>query len=224
MEDQGVAVSKVSGKKVVRRSKRRKTVTNSPASLPPQVPDVDAAALVVPQPSKKADSGVPGWKLDKSSKQYEQAQKVLALKAVGMIAADIAESMGISKQTVHNLTYLAGKNGWMTEFANAREQIEFRIMPKALRVIEDGLSDKVRHTTSGQTVAQQIALEVAGGTIFKDFESAAGSQQVPVNNIIGIRIETTPGAVSVMREGSGGDTPAYIDGEVGNVGLGDERS
>jgi len=215
-------VSRVKGKKVVRRSKRRKTVIASPASLPPQVPDVDAAASISPQVPAKVDKDPEWWKLDKASKQYEQAQKVLALKAVGMIAADIAESMGISKQTVHNLTYLAGKNGWMTEFANAREQIEFRIMPKALRVIEDGLNDKVRHTTSGQTVAQQIALEVAGGTVFKEFESAAGAQQVPVNNIIGIRIETVPGAVSVMREGSGGDTPAYIEGEVDNV-LGDGK-
>lgn len=210
-------MSKGKGKRVVRRSKSRKTVTAPPASLPPQVPTEDTPAALLTPKEDKGD----WWKLDKSSKQYEQARKVLALKACGMVAADIAESMGVSKQTVHNLTYLAGKNGWIQDFQNAREQIEYGILPKALRVLEDGLTDKVRHSTSGQTVAQQIAIDIAKGSVFKDFEAAAGAQQVPVNNIIGIKIQMVPGGVTEMRDGSGGDTPAYIDGEAEDVGNGE---
>lgn len=212
----GELVSKVKGKKVVRRSKRRKTVTASPASLPPQVPDVAASspstdASVVPA-TKKAF-----WDVGKGSKSYEQAQKVLALKVTGMDAASIAEAMGISKQTVHNLTYIASKNGWLTEFSNAREQIEYRIMPKVLRELENGLDDKHRHATSQQTVGQQIALDIAGGTIFKQFEQAQSGSPA-VSNIIGIRIQVVPGGVTEMTEESGGGVPAYADGEVVDVG------
>lgn len=218
---------KLKGKKVVRRSKRRKTVIASSASLPPQIPHEPAPAAPSSttspeeaQPPKEPNKDF--WKLDKGSRQYEQAQKVLAMKLTGMTAAAIAEALDCSKQTVHNLTYLAGKNGWMQEFANAREQIEYRIMPKALRVIEDGLDDTVRHSTSGQTVAQQIALDVAGGTIFKSFEQSAGVA-APVNNVIGITIQTVPGGVTTMREGSGGDTPAYIDGETSDGPVGPDE-
>jgi hypothetical protein len=213
----GELVSKVKGKKVVRRSKRRKTVTASPASLPPQVPDVDAGspspdANLVPAPKKAF------WDVGKGSKSYEQAQKVLALKATGMDAASIAEALGYSKQTVHNLTYIASKNGWLTEFANAREQIEYRIMPKVLRVIEEGLEDTIRHSTSGQTVAQQIALDVAGGTVFKQFEQAQSGSPA-VSNIIGIKVQIVPGGVTELADDSGGGVPAYADGEVVDVGA-----
>lgn len=232
-------MSKVKGKKVVRRSKRRKTVTASPASLPPQVPDVGAGAstdaIPVPKPSdsggfvenavieaKFDPNSVPVakkafWDVGKGSKSYEQAQKVLALKATGMDAASIAEALGYSKQSVHNLTYIASKNGWLTEFSNAREQIEYRIMPKVLRVIEEGLEDTRRHTTSQQTVAQQIALDVAGGTVFKQFEQAQSGSPA-VSNIIGIRVQVVPGGVTELAPDSGGGVAAYEDGEVVDVG------
>lgn len=210
-------MSKVKRKKPARRSKRRITVARvSPPSLPPVGPDVDPGASVasfVPATTNKKAF----WDVGKGSKQYEQAQKVLALKATGMDAASIAEALGFSKQTVHNLTYIASKNGWLTEFANAREQIEYRIMPKVLRELEDGLDDKRRHVTSQQTVGQQIALEIAGGTIFKQFEQAQSGSPA-VSNIIGIRVQVVPGGVTEMTDDSGGGTPAYVDGEVTDVG------
>lgn len=222
---------KLTGKKVsVRRSKRRKTVTGaSSASLPPQIPhELAPAAPTTPAPtdattvpSVTAKPKKPFWDVGKGSKSYEQCQKVLALKAVGMEAAKIAETLGIGKQSVHNLMYLAGKNGWLKEFANAREQIEYRIMPKALRVLEEGLDDAQRHTTSGQTVAQQIALEVAGGTVFKQFESQGTA--APTTNVIGIKIQMVPGVATEMREGSGGGIPAYEEGETVDGLLGPDE-
>lgn len=225
---------KLKGKKVVRRSKRRKTVIASPASLPPQVPQEPApAAPVAPSndpstgdsavdtPAKSTKPKKPFWDVGKGSKQYEQCMKVLALKVTGMSAAEIGEAMGISKQSVHNLTYMAGKNDWLKEFANAREQIEYRIMPKVMRVIEEGLDDTNRHSTSGQTVAQQIALDVAGGTVFKSFEQTG--TQAPTTNVIGIKIQMVPGSAMEMREGSGGGVPAYCEGEAIDVGRLDDE-
>src|SRR6266550_9479819 len=65
-------VSKVMGKKVVRRSKSRKTVTSSPASLPPQVPDVDAGASIIPPDAEIVPAVVkkPFWDVSKDSKCY----------------------------------------------------------------------------------------------------------------------------------------------------------
>jgi hypothetical protein len=226
----GATVSNIKGKKAtVRRSKRRTTEPASSVSLPPRIPgdsgdvvaplDIPTDASVVPLVGSKPKK--PFWDVGKGSSQYEQCQKVLALKAVGMDAAHIAESLGIAKQSVHNLTYLAGKNGWMTEFANAREQIEYRIMPKALRVIEEGLDDDTRHTTSGQKVSQQIALEVAGGTVFKSFEQTGS--QAPTTNVIGIKIQMIPGTATEMRDGSGGGVPAYCEGDTIDGLLGSDE-
>ena len=215
-------MSKVRGKKVVRRSKRRKTVTTSPASLPPQVPAVDAGAsdaIAVPKPPESEGSDTKPvkkafWDVGKESKVYEQAMKILALRATGLDDKAIADAMGLSMQTVWNYCYTAGKNGWATDFQNAKDQIEFGIMPKVVRELEAGLGDNARHQTSGMAVRTAVALKIAEGTIFKKFEQVADHQQI--SNVIAIRIEHAPGALLEMRAGSGGGTPAYSEGEVVN--------
>lgn len=203
-------MSKVKGKKATRRSKRRKTVVASPASLPPQVPDVDAAASVSTDaslvPAKKAF-----WDVGKESVVYEKCMQVLALKATGLDHQTIADTLKIARQTVHNYCYIAGKNGWADTFASAKDQIEFAIMPKVVREIEAGLQDNAVHSTSGMKVRTQVALKVAEMTIAKTFEQASSAPQV--NNVIAIRIEQVAGAGLEVREGNIGGVPAYIDGE-----------
>ncbi len=213
-------MSKVKGKKVVRPSKSGKTVTNSPASLPPQVPDVDAAAPIIPPDASSVPATVPKkpyWDVGKDSKAYEQAMRILAMRTAGIDDKEIAANLGLTTRTVWNYCYIAGKNGWADSFTNAKDQIEFGIMPKVVRELEAGLDDQTRHVTSGMKVSQQMALKIAEGTVFRSFEAAAGDGTV-VNNIIGIRIQTVPGAVTEMRVESGGDTPAYSDAEVDDVG------
>lgn len=206
-------MSKVKRKKPARRSKRRTTVARvSPASLPPQGPDVATGASVASVvPVKKAF-----WDVGKDSVVYAQAQKILALRATGIDDKAIADAMDLSLQTVHNYCYIAGKNGWLTEFANAKDQIEFGIMPKVVRELEAGLDDTARHVTSQMKVSTQVALKIAEGTLFKKFEQASDGQ--PISNVIAIRIDQAPGTVMEMRAGSGGGTPAYVEGEVSDVG------
>ena len=229
-------MSKNQSKKV----RRRKSVRTSPVSLPPSgfetdtnissVPPYDASSVpaqaddVAPKQANLASTEVivapkkPFWQVGKDSKQYEQAMKILAMRTAGLDDKAIADAMGLSMQTVWNYSYIAGKNGWSTDFANAKDQIEFGIMPKVVRELEAGLDDRTRHVTSGMTVSQQMALKIAEGTVFKKFEQVGGDGTV-VNNIIGIKIQTVPGAVTEMRVESGGDTPAYCDGEVDDVGT-----
>jgi len=211
-------VSKVKGKKVGRRSKSRKTVSNSPASLPPQVPDVDMAASVdtsvassVPAKAKK-----PFWDVGKQSKQYEQAMKILALRATGLDDKAIADAMGLSMQTIWNYCYVAGKNGWAEDFQNAKDQIEFRIMPKVVREIEAGLEDRHRNEKTGLQVATAVALKVAEMTVAKRFEQTSSAP--PISNVIAIRIEQAPGTHVSVREGNIGGVPAYVEGVAEDVG------
>lgn len=215
-------MSKVKGKKVVRRSKRRKTVTSSPASLPPQVPDVDTGASVALSAPKPSDSGgsdikivkKPFWDVGKDSVVYEKAMRILALRATGIDDKSIADTMGCSMQTVWNYCYIAGKNGWADTFANAKDQIEFGIMPKVVREIEAGLEDRHRNEKTGLQVATAVALKVAEMTVAKRFEQTTSAQ--PISNVIAIRIEQAPGTEVSVRAGNIGGVPAYQEGEVTN--------
>ena len=204
-------------KKPARRSKRRTTVARvSPASLPPQGPGVDAdtststpvsSTEVTPVPKK------PFWDVGKDSVIYERAMKVLAMRMAGIGDKDIADTMGLSMQTIWNYCYIAGKNEWVPEFGNAKDQIEFRILPKVVRNLEAALDDNTRHVTSGLKVKDQVALQIAEGTVFKKFEQADASQ-APISNIIAIRIEQVGGGTTEVREGNIGGVPAYVEGEV----------
>lgn len=216
-------MSKVPGKKVVRRSKRRKTVTASPASLPPQVPDVDASASAPPADATNVPAVVkkPFWDVGKDSVVYERAMKILALRAAGVDDKSIADTLKLSMQTVWNYCYLAGKNGWADTFANAKDQIEFAIMPKVVREIEAGLDDRHRNEKTGLQVATTVALKVAEMTIAKKFEQATNDR--PISNVIAIRIEHVGNATAIeVLDANACGRPAYAEGEVLDVGGADE--
>lgn len=230
MEARGLVVSKVRTKKPARRSKRRTTVAAPPASLPPpgvvldaptslvaspappEVPEVEGPAI---NPAKVAKK--PFWDVGKDSKAYERCMQILAMRTAGIEDKDIASNLGLSMQTVWNYCYIAGKNGWAETFANAKDQIEFAIMPKVVRELEAGLDDTARHQTSGMQVKTAVALKIAEMTIAKKFGDV-GSQQAP-NNVIAIRIEMAPGQQAEIRAGSISGTPAYSDGEVEDDGT-----
>lgn len=211
-------MSKIPSKQVVRRSKSRKTVTSSPPSLPPGVLGVDAATSVTPPDAEIVPAVVkkPFWDVSKDSKCYGTTMKILAMRVAGIDDKTIAETLKLSMQTIWNYCYIAGKNNWADTFANAKDQIEFAIMPKVVRELEAGLDDQTRHVTSGMPVAKQMALAIAAGTVFKKFDQAVGSDR-PISNVIAIRIEHAPGAAVEVREENIGGIPAYQDGEVTDV-------
>lgn len=221
-------MSKVRVKKSARRSKRRKTdAKTSPASLPPQGAGLTQPTSVAPPVSSQADSVAPTqaldvvpapaakkafWDIGKESKGYERCMQILAMRAAGIDDKEIAANLGLSMQTVWNYCYIAGKNEWGAEFANAKDNIEFRIMPKVMRELEAGLDDRHRNEKTGVQVATAVALKIAEGTVFKKFGDV-GTQQQP-NNIIAIRIENAGGTPMTIREENIQGTPAYVEGEV----------
>lgn len=205
-------------KKRVRPSKSGTTETTvSPRSLPPAGTDSAAPASDSTAVSTDKDSK-PYWYRTKSSKAYEQAMKILALKAAGVEEKQIAETLGIKLQSVYNYCYIAGQNGWVTdELANAKDTIEYKILPKALRRLEEGLNDTHRNEKTGMQVATTVALKIAEGTVFKKFDQEGGgtNQQTAV----ALTINMPPGTVThEMRPGTVAAAPAYEEAEVVDVG------
>jgi hypothetical protein len=210
--------------KRARPSKRGTTVANaSPVSLPPSgsddatpasTSDVSTVPAVVPKEDK------PWWYRPRTSKTYEDAMKVLAMRTVGCSTETIAEALKCSHQNVHNLVQLAGKNGWMTEqLANAKDVVEYQIMPKVLREIEAGLDDAHRNEKTGMQVKTLVAMKVAENTVFKSFDQVQAG--AAVNNGISITITMPPGPPQQVREGTVSGAPAYVDGEVLHVESGE---
>jgi hypothetical protein len=208
-------VAKKRGKKRARPSKSGKTVVSaSPVSLPPSGP-ADATPASVPAIVPKDDK--PWWYRERTSKAYEQAMKVLAMRTAGCTTEQISEAMDLAPQSIHNLVQLAGKNGWMSEqLASAKDVVEFQIMPKVLRELEAGLDDRHRNEKTGVQVKTLVALKVAENTIFKSFDQVQASAQN--NNAISLTVIMPPGAPQAVRAGTVSAAPAYEEGEVVDVG------
>jgi hypothetical protein len=196
----------------------------SPMSLPPSGTD-SAAAIPISEATPESDTQAladtpakkPFWVRDKTSKAYEQAMKIFAMRAAGIPDKEIAASLKINDQSLWNICYIAGKNGWVSDqLARAKDVVEFQIMPKVLRELELGLGDSHRNEKTGMQVKTLVALRVAENTVFKTFEQTGGG--IVAQNVIAIRIETLPGPPQVMREGTIGGVPAYQDAEVVDVG------
>lgn len=200
------------GKKRVRPSKRGTTeAIASPVSLPPSGP-ADAAPAPTTDSAIAVPAKQPWWYRDKTSKAYEDSMKVLAMRTAGCSTDDIMTALGCSKQNVHNLVQLAGKNGWMTEqLASAKDVVEYQIMPKVLRELEVGLDDEHRNEKTGMQVKTLVALKVAENTVFKSFDQVQAGVQ---NNALSITIQMPPGPPQQVRAGTVSGAPAYIDGEV----------
>jgi len=207
-------MAKVRKKIKARPSKSGKTEPQvSPASLPPlDVPAVSASVTSetsgVPATTKK-----PYWHVERGSKIHIAAMRILTMRAAGADDKDIAAQLDIKLQTLSNYVHMAQRSGLIdSEYLQARDQLEFAIVPKALKNIAEALDDNVRHSTSGMRVKDQVALKIVEGTVFKEFDHADGMEHV--NTAIGINIIMPPGPVQQVREGAVGGVPAYQDAEV----------
>lgn len=207
-------MAKVRKKKGVRPSKSGKTEPQvSPASLPPQDVPAESASVTpeggisVTTPKDKK----PYWYVERGSKIHIAAMRILTMRAAGADDKDIAQQLDIKLQTLSNYVHMAQKSGLIeSDYLKARDQLEFAIVPKALRNIAEALDDNARHQTSGMKVKDQVALKIVEGTVFKEFDQTDGLANV--NTAIGINIIMPPGPVQQVREGAIGGVPAFSDG------------
>jgi len=154
----------------------------------------------------------PVWYLPADSGMRDTAVKIMGLRMAGVEDDSIAQTLGIAKQTIHNYIYRASRNGWL-DHVNPRDQVEYELIPKAVRVLHEALDDETRNEKTGVQVRQLVAMKVGENTVFKKYDNAAGQQQAPT--MIAIKIEMpVSGEIPTVREGTTGGTPAYIEGEV----------
>jgi hypothetical protein len=135
----------------------------------------------------------------------DKCRKIYGLKLLGWTADEIGKHVGLAPATIHNYMYRAGRNGWIDEWSNAKEHIEYGLVPKAIRNLNEALDSDI------PTVRQEFGLEIAKHTIFKEFGQE--SQKSSPLNIIGVRVEVVPGAVTEVRAGTTGGRPAFIEAE-----------
>ncbi len=193
------------------RGRPRRTGLTRPASTPPSVPPslppvAPETALVSSTPQKEY------WTLPEDSKIKKVALQMVAMRIAGLTDDEIAASLGLKKSTIHSYLHKAGKMGWL-DLDNAKDQIDYQMMPKVVRNLMEGLDDGHRNEKTGFQVKTAVALEVAKGTVFKQYDQVV--QVAPHSTVVAIKIEMPEGPAQQMREDTTGGRPAYVvEGEL----------
>lgn len=118
--------------------------------------------------------------------------------------SDIAKRLGVAPKTLTNTIYKARKEGWLT-FDDPLEEVEYGIIPKAVKNLNKFLDEGDRTVT----------IEVAKGTLFKQFQESKGISE-KATNIIAIRLEIPEvGVEGIIASGKVVGTPkSVIEAEV----------
>jgi hypothetical protein len=171
-----------------------------------------SAAITTPAVPDTSDKPAkPGWEVKKGSTIHRNALKIMAMRMTGIKDKVIAEQLKISVQSVRNYVHQCLKSGLIEpDWLTAKERLEDVLLPKALQNLDYAMSDTTRHATSGMRVADQIALEVVKGTIFKEFDRTV---DIANTNAIQINVVMPDGPEQTVREGAIAGVPAYADGE-----------
>jgi hypothetical protein len=152
------------------------------------------------------------YKKRPDTKMRRVAMQALAMRATGMSEEDIAAAFRLTKRTVQGYIYEAGREGLLDGILHdPKDRVELKLVNKALDRIDEAMeSDRINMQT-GMDVKTTVALKVAEGTIWKQFEPRPTAPQN--TNVVAIKIEMPTGGPMPVREGTLGGTPAYIDTE-----------
>jgi transposase len=153
----------------------------------------------------------PSWYLPPDSKVRVVALNILALRAAGKSDDEIAKELQISPKSISPYVYRAAKNGWLTA-DTPTDRVKYELLNRVIDRLGEGLEDGTRHVTSGMRVRTAVAMKMAEGTIFKEFDQQ-GSGVMP-STVVAVQVIMPEGARQTMREDTIGGTPNYVDGDV----------
>lgn len=173
-----------------------------PMPPPPQPLNEDIPAIERAMPRIGANGRPDG--------RHTKAVKAFLMRRAGIDDADIAAALNISRKTISDYIYRAGKAGVLAELLDdPRDTLEYVLLNKVVRNINESL-DSTRVLQTGMPERAATALKVAEHTLFPKTQ---GPAQQTSNNVMGIKIEIVQGAPTVIREGTVAGAPGYIDGE-----------
>ena len=154
---------------------------------------------LIPEGMRKADD----------SPMRVTALKIVAMREAGVSEDGISAELGLSKVSISSYLHKAGKNGWL-DFADPKNQLEYQLMHKVVRNLDEALDDQTRHSTSGVMVKTAVAQHIAEGALYPKL---ANQQAAPGSALVGIKIQIVGGEPSTMREGTVMGNSSYLDAE-----------
>jgi hypothetical protein len=135
--------------------------------------------------------------------------QILALRVAGLDEGQISEQLSLSKGTIRNYIYLAGRHGWLDAdvmMANPVERIEYGLLHKVVRNLDASLDSEDKAERAAVTD------KLFDATLAKHWAPvvSAGSAQT----LVAIRIEHPQGPPQAIREGTVQGVSAWTEGEV----------
>lgn len=172
-------------------------------------------AMVVPKKVRATinhqKQGEPSWYLPPDSKVRAVALNILAMRAGGKSDDDIAAELHISPKSLSPYVYRAAKNGWISA-DSPLDRVKYELLNKVVERLGEGLEDPTRHMTSGVRVRTRVAMEMAKGTLFKEFDQAGSA--APPSTVVAVQVVMPTGNRPTMREDTAGGTPNYADAQL----------
>lgn len=135
--------------------------------------------------------------------------KIIALRVLGKSVSQIAEELGLKKQTVSNYMHMAGKRGYLAQAA-PEERMEFEVPHKAVRNLVELLDDHDPRT--GRRDKEVTLATLSGIGYFKTHTAVKNENAAPTMafqlNVVNV------GPEAPVSDDSMGGTPGFVDGEV----------
>ena len=157
------------------------------------------------------DRMLPTWYLPPDSKVRAVALMMVAMRAAGKSDDEIASELKVSPKSIQGYIYRASKNGWINADSPI-DRVKYELLHRVVDQLGKGLKDKTRHNSSGMRVQTAVALKMAEGTLFKEFDQTTGAP-VP-STVVAVQVVMPEGGSPPMREDTAGGTPNYLEGTV----------
>lgn len=188
------------------RSDPGRSGVDVPEAAPPSCPPSNPPRGIKRRPTRV--------KAPKDSKVYKVVLAVIALRAQGVKAKAIAETLGYSEDTLRQYVSKAYKKGWINigSFHEVDDQLEYILKHKVVRNVNEFLDDRDKDVT----------LEAAKGLgMFKQAVKSEGAAVAPLGMALQVNVTVPPEAKTqtkiAVRAGTIGGaagTDIPIDAEV----------
>ena len=163
-------------------------------------------------PEARVPAGVPPHAyIAEGSQIGEAGVRIYVMRAAGIPDEAIAKALNLSVKTLSGYVYKAGRNGLLDDVLHEpKERLEYAVLHKVVRNLEEGLEDDHRNEKTGLQVKTHVALKIAEGALFPRVQQQAIGG---TNMLMGIKIEVVNGEPGEVREGTVLEAPAYAEGE-----------